>query len=587
MDPKEIFKKVDELYETNRASEVEPYLLKQLNQATKQEDYGCMLSIMNELIGLYRSRSLHQESIAMSMKAIELLAQLGMVNTIGGATTLLNSATAFKMAHELTQAKILYERCLEIYQISLEETDYRYISLYNNMSDMYRLMDEDQQALNYLDRALSLLDKQQYPIEYATSLVNKAYLYFKMKEKDKAINTALKANALFKHYPDPHQGTCLVLLGELLENRDYFEEGIYTIKKNYGRNEEFEESLRRYRYLLEKQQEWDLVDALKREENHQFLSGMELSKLYYQYYGKPYIESHFPNEKITIGLFGMGSECFNMDDAVSQDHDFYPRFMMLIEEKDQERLEKKLQSFYDELPTYFLGYGKEEGLYREKREGVFIVEHYFESLFGQHYLLNEPLDWFYMDVTQLSMIQNGELFEEDKTKFSYLRESLKSFPEDVRIKKIMTSLSKMAQYGQYNYQRMRCRQDHVTASLCLNNFIDEALKLVYLLEKEYYPYYKWRYLLAKKKELQLSLLQDIETLVDLKMNDKDYQGNVAMVNKKDPIVLKIESIAGKVVMCLKEQGLTKGDELFLQAHLEYLREHIQDETIKQMHVMEG
>ena len=51
----------------------------------------------------------------------------------------------------------------------------------------------------------------------------------------------------------------------------------------------------------------------------------------------------------------------------------------------------------------------------------------------------------------------------------------------------------MAQSGQYNYARCMQREDEVAATLALNEFIDQTLSLLYLLNKKYKPYYKWSY----------------------------------------------------------------------------------------------
>ena len=58
------------------------------------------------------------------------------------------------------------------------------------------------------------------------------------------------------------------------------------------------------------------------------MKGMELSKAYFEEYGKPMIESQFfpYKEQMAAGLVGEGSECFGYDDEFSQDHDFGPGF---------------------------------------------------------------------------------------------------------------------------------------------------------------------------------------------------------------------------------------------------------------------
>ena len=37
------------------------------------------------------------------------------------------------------------------------------------------------------------------------------------------------------------------------------------------------------------------------------------------------------------------------------------------------------------------------------------------------------------------------------------------------------------------------RHDYVAANLALNEFIDQTLSLIYLMNKQYKPYYKWSF----------------------------------------------------------------------------------------------
>ena len=53
------------------------------------------------------------------------------------------------------------------------------------------------------------------------------------------------------------------------------------------------------------------------------MKGLELSRSYFEEFGRPMLESQFPDliPFLAAGLFGSGSECFGFDDLLSQDHD--------------------------------------------------------------------------------------------------------------------------------------------------------------------------------------------------------------------------------------------------------------------------
>lgn len=67
------------------------------------------------------------------------------------------------------------------------------------------------------------------------------------------------------------------------------------------------------------------------------------------------------------------------------------------------------------------------------------------------------------------------------------------YPEDVRLKKLAARLAVMAQAGQYNYPRCLRRGELVAAQLALAAFMDAAMSAVYLLNRRYAPFYKWRH----------------------------------------------------------------------------------------------
>ena len=62
------------------------------------------------------------------------------------------------------------------------------------------------------------------------------------------------------------------------------------------------------------------------------MKGLELSKAYYEAFGKQMIHDKFPEleKEIAIGLVGSGSECYGYDDEISKDHDFEPGFCMFV-----------------------------------------------------------------------------------------------------------------------------------------------------------------------------------------------------------------------------------------------------------------
>lgn len=585
MTAQEFFNQIDFLYESDM-EQVESFLQKQRMIGENRQDLGWQLMALNELIGYYRSRSLHQASIDHSFMAIRLLGDAGLIQHVQGATTLLNCATAFKAADCFEEAKLLYERCLKIYEDEIDQKDERFASLYNNMSDLYQQSGDMLHAKECLIKAMEIMDKEVYPTEWATSMTNLGGLYLKEGEVKQAESILVQAQAIFSKTEDPHYGVCLLYLGKIRKSVEAYEHGLALIRHYFKENDDFKAGWEEYLELLKEKNLTKRYQLAQKKE----IKGIELSQAYYEEVGKSALERNFPNlfKQMTIALIGMGSECYGVDDVISQDHDFYPRFLIFIEDNIDSQLAAQIQTVYDQLPDYYLGYRKTHTRYKEKREGVFMIKSFFKEMLGSHFILENSLDWFYLDEGVLSMLQSGKVFKEGENSFNEWRQRFYYYSEDVRLKKIMSSLAKMAQSGQYNYARMMKRGDIVAANHALSQFIEETLKVLYLLNRQYCPYYKWRFALAKRMVKEKAILYWLESLVQAPFEPLLYKGTGKEgLREGDSKVKWIEEISRAIIKELKIQHLTDHDATFLQDHLENIRTRISDPEIKMMHVMEG
>ena len=64
------------------------------------------------------------------------------------------------------------------------------------------------------------------------------------------------------------------------------------------------------------------------------IKGLELSRAFFDAYGRTLIETEFAPfaDRIAAGLVGPGSERYGFDDGVSEDHDFCAGFCLWISE---------------------------------------------------------------------------------------------------------------------------------------------------------------------------------------------------------------------------------------------------------------
>lgn len=252
MNAEEFFGKLDDLFKNNELDKVEPFLLKELQLAREAEDYPAYIVIGNEMIGFYRSVSRFKKAFDIAEDILLLMEELQLETSEHFATTLLNTATAYRAAGESEQAYKLYVQALNIYGTLLPEGDYRFAGLYNNMSLLLEQMNENEQAVELLLKALSIIKKlKDSEAEQAASLTNLALLYFKTDRQTEAGEALKEALQLFEKagsdtHTDAHYSAALAGVGEAYYRiGDYtnamlsYEKALAEVKKHFGENQSY------------------------------------------------------------------------------------------------------------------------------------------------------------------------------------------------------------------------------------------------------------------------------------------------------------------------------------------------------------
>lgn len=312
------------------------------------------------------------------------------------------------------------------------------------------------------------------------------------------------------------------------------------------------------------------------------MKGLELSRLYYEEYGRPLIHQHFPQyeERIAAGLVGMGSECFGFDDEISQDHDWGPAFCLWLNRQTYEAIGKDLQTKLAGLPKAFAGInGRQESNWGGGRTGVFEIGQFYRQFIGFDHVPADLREWRVIPEVNLATATNGQVFTDPAGEFSAFRERLKQFyPEDIRLKKIACRCMIMAQSGQYNFMRCIRRSELVAAQYAEAEFINTAISMLFLLNKQYKPFYKWMH----RGLLKLPLLGNViyHLCSDLTTAHTVESGRKVYERKSD----LTEAICRHIIGELKRQGLTDSDSDFLLDHGSLVQSRIQDPMIKNMSV---
>ncbi len=244
----EILKKLDGLFADEKLEEVEPFLLSCMRQAKAGDEYGIYISVGNELIGFYRSISRYEEAFAVAEDVLLLMEELQLEGTVHFATTLLNTATAYRAAGRYEEALGDYRRALEIYQRDLPKDDYRLAGLYNNISILLEKLDENEKSALFLQKAIQIVEKQPGSrLELATSRTNLALIQLKLnrlEEAKKLLDAACRAFEEDGGITDAHYSAALAGRGEVCYRQGgleralgYYEHALFEVEKHFGRNQ--------------------------------------------------------------------------------------------------------------------------------------------------------------------------------------------------------------------------------------------------------------------------------------------------------------------------------------------------------------
>lgn len=325
------------------------------------------------------------------------------------------------------------------------------------------------------------------------------------------------------------------------------------------------------------------------------LSGLQLSRAYWNEYGKPMLASKYGQYqgRIAAGLVGHGSECYGFDDEFSHDHDFGPGFCLWLTDEDYAAIGERLQADYDALPDTFMGYGPRASTARAqstRRVGVFSIGSFFEQITGyaQAPAADKPHEWLLLDEPTLAAATNGEIFADPLGAFSRTRQSFKLMPDDVRFALISRRLGMIAQAGQYNMPRMLQRSDSAAAWLSISEFVQATASLVFLLNNPisvgYMPYYKWRFAALRNLSRRMAcrlpqVAEQLERILQLSsaacFGGAGFgEGGKGAASAQKNIQHLVESVCAQIVKELNEEGISNSPEQFLEWQRPYVEAHI-------------
>ena len=311
------------------------------------------------------------------------------------------------------------------------------------------------------------------------------------------------------------------------------------------------------------------------------MKGLELSRGYYEEYGKPMLHGQFPEllQFLAVGFTGSGSEHYGYDDEISRDHDFEPGFCIFLpgEEVVDRRSAFLLERAYAKLPKEYCGVKRHLlSPVGGNRSGVIRTADFYASAVGAPDGKLSTEAWLRIPDSALAEATNGEIFFDGFGEVTAIRERLCAMPEDVRRKRIAGNLLLMAQSGQYNFLRCLKHGEPEAAQLACLTFVNAALRTVFLLRGRYLPFYKWSFRALRALGGTDALAEKLAVLL------RGDNADAAAAEEKYAV---IEDVAAEVIAELQKQDLTRAVCGDLEKHAYSVNDTIADGAVRNLHIL--
>ena len=268
----------------------------------------------------------------------------------------------------------------------------------------------------------------------------------------------------------------------------------------------------------------------------QFIPGVRLNEMFYREAVAPILASAFPGLRYSAALIGYGSDVLGFDSEHSTDHEWGPRLVIFLSEKDRDVLVPSIdETLATGLPHEFYGYSTNFSEPDEDRVRILepvksdrIRHHvYFHTFpeFIRDYLgiaLGQEItniDWLLMYQNALLEITGGAVYHDGLGELIPLREKLTWYPRDVWLFMLASQWIRLAQEEPFP---SRCGEngDEVGSRIVTARMVRDVMRLCFLIERRYAPYSKW----LGTAFSRLVCARELEPILRAALSEDSWQG---------------------------------------------------------------
>lgn len=240
---------------------------------------------------------------------------------------------------------------------------------------------------------------------------------------------------------------------------------------------------------------------------HPFVPGLRLSDLFYREAVRPVLDRFYPGLRYSAALLGSGSDVLGHDTPISTDHQWGPRLLLFLSERDCGALKASIVgTLGNDLPRAFRGFSTHfgspdgEGIRRMEPAGPGPVAHLVtvhtvrdvlrDALGVESVAALAPRDWLIFAEQRLLELTAGAVFHDGLEELEPMRARLRYFPRDVWLLRMAAAWTRIAQEEAF-VGRAGDAGDDLGSAIVAARLVRDLMRLCFLLERRYAPYSKW------------------------------------------------------------------------------------------------
>lgn len=221
---------------------------------------------------------------------------------------------------------------------------------------------------------------------------------------------------------------------------------------------------------------------------------LDLCRRFFEAHGYPLLRREFAGilDSVAAARVGGGSDVLGADDEYSRGPEWGPTFQIFLPDDIYELSGSAIRDTMNRcLPKEFEGYPTASG--GGPGIDVFAIHGFLRERLGLSRFPEQPVEWLRVPEAAIRGFIAGQVFYDPEGELTQTRSKYAAYyPADVWKLTIARTAYACWFYGEYNYPtRISRRNDRVTGLIARGMFAESAMRLVFLLNRRYAPYWKW------------------------------------------------------------------------------------------------